>query len=311
MKTSGGPDKALTRLQLVDLPPFPAVAVRALQLVSRSDTRLHDLHELIRTDPAFAGEILKLANSPLYGIRAEIGSTLQATMLLGFERVKGLALTVGMRAYIGDSFQLPVIRACWRHSLACAMVAEEIAEINQIDKDLAYTAALLHDIGRLALAVMQPLAYNELIENPSVNCGCIIQHERELFGMDHCHAGRLLVTAWRLPEEFLEVTSQHHATFSQNRPDLLGVIGLSCRMADALGFGFCGVDESRVYKTLLGELSESGHKRLPAEPEEFTARIAEKMKCVESIEHPNSDRAEPKVFHSSRPSAIQELRPTN
>jgi len=291
MKMSSRPDKAVTRLQLVDLPAFPAVAVRALQLVSKSDTRLHDLHELIRTDPAFAAEILTLANSPLYGIRAEIRSTLQATMLLGFERVKGLALTVGMRAYIGDSLQLPVMKACWRHSLACALVAEELADIHQLDKDLAYTAALLHDIGRLALVVMQPAAYNALIESPSVNCGCIVQHERELFGMDHCHAGRLLVTAWKLPEEFLEIASHHHATFSECRPDLLGVVGMSCRMADALGFGFCRPDDSRNYKAILGELPESGRQRMPAEPEEFAVRIAEKMKLVEFVEHLGSHRA--------------------
>src|SRR5271166_5345944 len=85
-------EKAATRLRLVDLPPFPAIAIRALQLVSNSETRLSELHDLICTDPAFAAEILRLVNSPLYGIRTEITSTLQAAMLLGFERVKGVAL---------------------------------------------------------------------------------------------------------------------------------------------------------------------------------------------------------------------------
>jgi putative nucleotidyltransferase with HDIG domain len=299
MTTSSRSEKTAVRLRLVDLPPFPAVALRALQLVSKSGTRLRELHDLISADPAFAAEILKLANSPLYGIRAEISSTLQATMLLGFERVKGLALTVGMKAYIGDSLQTPVLGACWRHSLACAMIAEELAEASLLDKDAGYTAALIHDIGRLALAVMQPNAYNELIGSPAGSTDFVLQRERELFGMDHCHAGRLLMTSWNLPEEFVEITSRHHSVTHSTNLDLLAVVALSCKMSDALGFSFIRSVDPPKYEELLGELPERERDHMPTDPAEMISRITNKMNCVESTPspalEPSSDSAHPSI----------------
>jgi putative nucleotidyltransferase with HDIG domain len=275
-------EDAVKRLQLVNLPPFPAVAIGALQLVSKSETRLSDLHSLISADPAFVGEILRLVNSPIYGIRAEITSTLQATMLLGFERVKGLALTIGMKAYISGSLHVPALRASWRHSLACAMVAEELASGSSLDKDVAYTAALIHDIGRLALTVMQPHQYDDLMANPEADCAGILRRERELFGMDHCEAGRWLTASWNLPAPFGEITSRHHEVRAEAGHSVPGLVGLSCRMADALGFAFVPHGDSKNYEELIGELPESGRRRLPADPDLWAQAVAQKIDCIEA-----------------------------
>ncbi|HEY6290612.1 MAG TPA: HDOD domain-containing protein [Terriglobia bacterium] len=112
---------------LINLPPFPGVAARILQLLSKDDAGMKDLAALIRTDIAFSSEILTLANSALFAFRTEINSILQATVLLGLGRVKAIALTVGMRSYVTDSLKLPALLACWRHSLACAVLCEEMA----------------------------------------------------------------------------------------------------------------------------------------------------------------------------------------
>jgi putative nucleotidyltransferase with HDIG domain len=276
-------EKATTSLRLIDLPPFPGIAVRALQLVSKSETRLHELHELICMDQVLASEILKLANSPLYGIRTEVTTTTQAVILLGFERVKGLLLTVAMRAYIGDAWDVPALRACWRHSVACAMIAEEISGANAADRDTAYTAALIHDIGRLALAVMQPEGYSQLRTQTFDNAESILQCERKMFRMDHCHAGRLLMMWWNLPEELIEVTSHHHAAKNSGKFDLLALVSLSCNIADALEFTFIRPADARGYKDLLGQLTADKQGVLPAEPDEFRSRIAEKISCMESM----------------------------
>jgi putative nucleotidyltransferase with HDIG domain len=283
MKILGRDQKAAMRLKLVDLPPFSAVAIRALQLVSKSDTRLSELHDLISADPALVTEILRLANSPLYGIRTPIRSSMQATLLLGFDRVKRITLTVAMRSYIGNSILVPIVRACWRHSLACAMVAEELASVilPDADKDAAYTGALLHDIGRLALAAMQPDRYSSLLQSTQESSAAIMQHERELFGIDHCKAGELMIAAWNLPEEFTDIIARHHEVSGSESFNPLALVCLSCRMTDALGFEFIPRTDCPVYEELLRELRDHKRSSMASQPE-FARRIEEKMASIES-----------------------------
>jgi HD-like signal output (HDOD) protein len=266
-----------------NLPPFPAVALRAMRMASTSDERLRDLHDLICTDPVFSAEILKFANSPLYGISSEIKNTLQATILLGYERVRGLVLTIGMRAYLRPAQELPALRACWLHSLACAMVAEEFAAVCEIDKDLAYTAGVVHDIGRLALIATHPRQYPEVLNGAGHRPVELMQRERELFGMDHCQAGHSLIAAWNLPVDFLDVTSKHHQRRSDGTFDLLAVIASSCEMADALGFGLVPPASSRSCDEILGEVPEHERLYLPTRSAELAARIAAKINCIESM----------------------------
>jgi putative nucleotidyltransferase with HDIG domain len=283
MTMSGQDQKAAMRLKLVELPPFPAVAIRALQLVSKSDTRLLQLHELISTDPALVTEILRLANSPFFGIRTTITSSMQATLLLGFARVRRIALTVAMRSYIGNSMLVPVVKACWRHSLASAMVAEELAPalFPDADKDAAYTGALLHDIGRLGLAAMEPDRYCRLLESTYDSAASVMQQERNLFGIDHCCAGRLMITAWNLPEEFSEIVSRHHEAEASEQSNLLAIVSLSCKITDALGFAFAPHTDCPSYEELL-HVMPGQRRKLPATQVELAQRIEEKMTYLDS-----------------------------
>jgi putative nucleotidyltransferase with HDIG domain len=284
------------RLRNLDLPTFPAVAIRALQLVGKSDTRLAELHELICNDPVFAGEILKLANSPLYGIRAEITSTLQATMLLGFGRVRALALTLGIRSYLSGSIHKPALRACWRHSLACALIAEQFAGASAMDGDAAYTGALLHDLGRMSLGIIQPDVYGSLLQCKFQNAESILERERELYGIDHCQAGSVLLTAWHLPNELIEIASQHQASPARQF-DLPGIVGLSCRAADLMGFEVVPYEKTADYQLLLSELPDTVRAQLPAEAQELVDLVVRKIACIESIDGPTSLSPELHTFH--------------
>ena len=284
-------EKAANRLRLVDLPPFPGVAVRALQLVSEPESRLRDLHELISMDQAFAAELLRLANSPLYGIRAEVTSSLQAVMLLGYERVKGLLLTLAVKSYIGQSLEAPLLKACWSHSLASAMIAEELAAPTAIDKDVAYTAALIHDIGRLGLAMVDPEGYNKLRDKPPLDADSMLQAERESFGIDHCQAGGLLMTAWNLPLAFIEVASYHHDPRKGDILSLVDVVSLGCQIADALGFAVIPI--AAQYEDILSGLPDNMRAVLPPGAAKLLRRIADKMNGIESALELKSIRIHP------------------
>ena len=106
------------------IPPFPQVALRVLQLANKENVQLHELSGLISSDPAFASEVLTIANSLLYAPRFPASSVLQAIAVLGANNLQGLCLTVGVRAYMGKSLNQPCMRAIWRHNLACALIAD-------------------------------------------------------------------------------------------------------------------------------------------------------------------------------------------
>ena len=195
--------------ELLNIPAFPAVATKAMQLLSGKDTRLLDLYDLISADAAFASETLRIANSALYGFAAEVKSLMQAAMLLGFERLKGVAVTIGIRAYLGKLPSVPALQACWRHSLASAIIAEEAAKIGRSDRDAAFTAGIMHDIGRVAMAALYSELYARFLKAFENQPCDVLLEERKLFGIDHCQAGGSLVVAWKLPHEFVEITSRH------------------------------------------------------------------------------------------------------
>jgi putative nucleotidyltransferase with HDIG domain len=261
------------------LPPFPAVALRTLNVLAGTDTSLKELCDLIRPDPVFSAEILRIANSPLVAFPKEITSVLQASMLLGFRRLRRLVITVGLRSYL-DNSSTPLLRSCWRHSAACAMVAERAARWNSIDRDFAYTAGILHDIGRVVLATLGAPSYATLIERAADQTWDVLQNERELFGMDHCQAGRLLVTAWKLPEDFIAITSHHHDPLTHEE-DATEVIRLSCMLADALGFAAIRQGSPRSCEEILAQFSESVRKHLPG-AEELASEIAKEISVIEA-----------------------------
>jgi HD-like signal output (HDOD) protein len=262
------------------LPPFPAIALKALNLMAGRDTSLLELCNLIRSDTAFSTAILRLANSPLVGFSKEITSVLQASMLLGFRRLKSVAITVGLKAYLEPSCT-PILKSCWRHSVASAIVAERSAKAALLDKDFAYTAGIMHDIGRVAMAAAMPQAYARVVARGADQPKDLLQLEEELCAIDHCQAGRSLVTAWDLPEAFLEITSCHHNPKTHLR-GAASVVRPSCMLADALGFAVAKYRSPRSYVEILAEFPEPARNRFPADAKVLASEIANEIKVIES-----------------------------
>ncbi len=263
------------------LPPFPPVAIRILQLLQDDTVSVDELVELMRADPAFSTELLRRANSPLFGFQSEIVSLREALILLGFRRVRGLALTVATGMYLRKAARIEELRKFWRYSLACALLSEELARAFGLPEDIAYTAGLLHDIGRLALMVVHPEQYAQLIRHVSEQLEAnqpvdIVQLERDLFGMDHYEVGRGLAEDWKLPPVLAEIAGRH--PWGPTRQwNLIGVVRLGCQLAMALGFGVLPSPHTPSVDALLAELPESVRKRLPAAPELLGEEIQRKL----------------------------------
>jgi putative nucleotidyltransferase with HDIG domain len=262
------------------LPPFPAVALRALNIMGGTDTCLLDLCDLIRADPAFSTAVLRLANSPLIGFRKQITSVLQASMLLGFRRLKSVAITIGLKAYLENHYA-PTLQACWHHCLATAIVAELAAPSVSLDKDFAYTAGILHDVGRIAMAVSMPHCYARVLDIEVSQPEDLLRIEREICGIDHCKAGLALVKTWGLPSIFVEVTSCHH----NGDDEVAGVVSLvrpSCMLADALGFSVVQYRALRSYEAIIAEFPGTARSGLPADAKELTTIVRNTIRVIES-----------------------------
>jgi putative nucleotidyltransferase with HDIG domain len=266
------------------LPPFPQVAVRVLQLANRDNVQLHELSDLISSDPAFASEVLTIANSLLYAPRFPSNSILQAIAVLGVNNLQGLCLTVGARAYLGKVLSFPAMRTIWRHNLATAIIAEQLAAAGFIDKDTAFTCGVLHDIGRLGIAAVRPKEYAALLEGLSGTSLSALKDEQDVFGADHCAIGRQLISDWKLPNDFEAIVADHHAPRQKDSPwGMTELINVSCRMADAVGFAAFAGCESAPYTELRDELPPRERRLFYADVEALSEEVARKIEAVESV----------------------------
>ena len=153
------------------LPPFPAVACKLLSLMSNDEANFREVSELLTTDTALSGQVLRVANSALFGFRQEVKSILQALCLVGANRVRDVVVTVALKNYIGRD-DAEALRACWRHNLATALWAETLSRWYKLDGPMSYTAGLLHDVGRVVLLMLLPTDYAAFLEeSASMNAG--------------------------------------------------------------------------------------------------------------------------------------------
>jgi putative nucleotidyltransferase with HDIG domain len=249
--------------------------MRVLDLLAKENLGLKELTQQIQSDPVLSSEILTLANSVLFGFRTEIRTVLQATTLLGAQRVKGIAMTIAMKTYLTESFQIPALLASWRHNLACALVAEEVARVSLIEKDFAYLAGLLHDIGRLALGMLKPQEYANLLSSNEENPTSILARERDLFGVDHCEAGKKLMESWKLPQSFIDVAYRHHAPRG-SQFDIVALVNRSCLIADAINSS-----APQRFEDILSTLPDRERKRFNPNPDQFAMNVAIKIHALE------------------------------
>ena len=220
---------------LRDLPPFPGVALRLLTLLDRSNVTVQDIEQVLRMDAALSAKILRIANSAFYASRYPIDSLQQATVRLGIMGLKRTALTVALGGLMSGRGKNQALQQCWHHSVAGALISEELAKMLGQSPDRAYTAGLLHDIGRLGLLACYPDRWQGMLEVANRHGIGELEAERDLFGIDHCAAGRWLAKDWNLPEEFVDAIENHH-TAEIRDASLLSIVTAANTLANVLGY---------------------------------------------------------------------------
>lgn len=261
-----------------NLPPFPAVALQLMGLLD-SDVPVKDVVKLLRMDPALAAEILRVSNSPLYGLSRHVDSVSHAVVVLGGDAVKRLALTVALGRFTQNFMKHKGLRRCWDHSVACALIAENLAEFAGQAQDRAYTAGLLHDVGRLALLACYPNEYENLLAVASENDFDFRSTEIKLFEVDHCNAGHWLCKSWNLPADMTEAIARHHEA-DLTPGGLTSLIAVSDGLAAALGYGTVELKQEPELSELIAPLGDHGTEDVLRRVEILPGRIAEALSVI-------------------------------
>lgn len=266
---------------LRELPAFPAITIKLLQMLSCEDVAIQRLVDLLRSDTAFSAEILRRANSPLYGFSFQISSLQRAIAILGIDQMKALAVAVSMGAYLGKALRLASLRCCWRHSLATALVSDKLARAAGIEADRVYTAALLHDIGLLGLLVNYPSSYATMLEVAGECEFDLRVAEQALFDVDHCHAGAWISRQWNFGPEIHDATLYHHDTPPPGDLSLVSLVYWASLLADSIGFPVTMLQHGPVYEQLLAEVPPRLRGCLPDERDVLVQEITAKVDSLE------------------------------
>ena len=272
---------------LSNMPAFPPVAAKLLRVASDEDAAIADLIYLLRADPALSAEIIRYANSPLFNFANEIRTLDQAAPLLGIRKVRSLALASIGRTYIRAVLMMDELRLFWRYSIACALISEMLARFCRVPEDTAYSAGLLHDIGRLGLMVTWPSEYAVLLQTASAKLQAgevfdLPEYERSLFdGLDRFAAGEYLAREWNLPEELCRVAGRFPEQTESGELDLVEVVRTACRLANSLGFCVLTNPHSPSYKEILDGLPTHVAASFPSEAGDLRLRIEEEIAALD------------------------------
>jgi putative nucleotidyltransferase with HDIG domain len=233
-----------------ELAPLKSVAARAIQLAEDERSAAMDLATVISSDLALTAKLLRLSNSAYYGYSRRIGNVREAVILLGMRTVRSVAISSG----IIDSFSLAaphelfVKDLFWAHSVCVGLVAEVIARETRIARpEDAFTAGVLHDIGKLAMMLAEPAAFAEVVDLVTEKGKRYGEAERAVFGIGHEQVGWRLAQRWKFPEPLCEAIRRHHPQRAQagleGLSDIVAVANLACNR-EGLACGFDWTNDS-------------------------------------------------------------------
>lgn len=217
------------------LPSLPPVVLELMQLVRQNEVQLDAITNTLRLDQALSIKVLQLANSPFYGLSGRIDAVRDAINILGLRQIGSLvlaaALTLQFEKLHGQSLHM---EAFWRHSIGCAAAARLLALRIGLDEQAAFTAGLLHDVGRLVVDSHHPLEAAQAIAWAEQNDMPHCEAERILLGIDHTELGAWVCRHWRFTSDVIEAIGGHHHPPTAGAPSLIDVVHVADAIAHAL-----------------------------------------------------------------------------
>ena len=196
---------------LQDLPSLPAVVMELLGSIDQEDVDISVLAKKVSHDQALTAKTLRLANSSLYSLQVKVTTIQQAITFLGFQTTRNLITAAAVTGCFAQGQCAGFShKAFWRHSIATAACCKVLARRMRVNQDYAFTAGLLHDIGRLVLVSTFPQQYEEVLAHQRRTDSALLDAEREVMGVDHVVAGAALAQHWNFSDTMKTAIACHH-----------------------------------------------------------------------------------------------------
>ena len=274
--------------RLDSLSILPSVAAQCFSKLLRFQSSLSDLGEIIESDPALTAKILSLMHQEDIGFTDEKFSVRNILDKLPEHIVRNVLFSVKVYpAFDRDDERILLRRQLIIHSLAVACCAEDIAEIisPQIDPKLAYSAGLLHDIGKLALDEAMPRSFAAIVEQARSQEACICTIEQKHLGVDHAILGKRLAQKWHLPTQITLSIWLHHSDtclISQNMPEarIAQVVQLADLIARQCNIGRSGSYDSPDLPDTISQSLAVNPEKLEQIRRNLPSQVVQKSKVL-------------------------------
>ena len=202
------------------MPSLPVVVMELLASMDQDEVPVGALASKISQDQALTAKTLRLANSSFYGRTQRVNSMSEAISILGFRAVRSIVTTAGVIQTVPGNLVNPhALHPFWCHAIATAVCARELAPHLQVSADHAYTAGLLHDIGRLILVSQFPQHYAAVLDYRAAQDCAMLDAEQEVLGLDHTAIGAALANYWKFSGAMqLAIGGHHMVNTAANHP---------------------------------------------------------------------------------------------
>ncbi len=230
-----------------EMPPFPQVVQRAMQVLAEPEYEVSGLVDILKVDQAVTANILKLCNSAYFGLPRKVSSLKEAVVYLGATQLRQLLLSgAASKIYEKPNEGYAVFAdELWRHALATAVMAQVIRRHLrlEIDENMIFTAALLHDVGKVVLSAFVSDRYRAIENLVESGKRSFQEAEKEILGFDHAEIGGKIAEKWDFPPAIIAAIAFHHEPFRSPKEFrlLAELVALANNLVVMVGYG-TGVD---------------------------------------------------------------------
>lgn len=207
-----------------EMQPLPTTVLRLINVVNDPASTVNDIVETIKYDQGATTQMLRICNSAYFGLSREIGTLNEAIRYLGTMKVLQLVMAIHSNALLvkGQTGYGLGPGTLWKHSAAVAVAAGAFAQrIGEEQVNTAFTAGLLHDIGKVVLSEHVADEFNQIQELVNTRKATFLEAEHEILGFSHSEIGGLIAEKWQLPDPIVRCIRYHHEPTSLGLPDTL------------------------------------------------------------------------------------------
>ncbi len=223
--------------KFADIHPLPHVVTVVTRLINDPESTMKDFEEVIKMDPVLVSRLLRLINSPYYGLVQTVDSIGRAVAYLGMKNLHNLVVTDALKnIFVGPEIQgVFSKKKLWIHCAAVSICSKMIAErIFGINGDDAFLCGILHDFGLLVEEQVQKEDFHRICSS-CTSTTALLQMEQEAFATDHCEISALMTLDWNMPKSIQEAIRDHHLISNGIIPSsLTGIIQLAEYMTGQL-----------------------------------------------------------------------------